>query len=288
MNRWAATLSPTQANETKPVRVLVWDEQQPEQSQAYEHFLGNAIVEHLHHQAGFRVLSRSFDSPEQGLDSTTLDATDVIVWWGHRKHGEVRNEGVEEVVKRVLDGKLGFIGLHSAHFAQPFMRLMHQRAKFDAPAQVPEAERAAAKFDFSLPLSRVRVDPDAQLTPALEKQAGMWRLIPPACAFPAWRVDGAPSQMRTLLPDHAIAKGLPETWDIPQTEMYSEPFHVPAPDAVIFEERWDRGEHFRSGCAWQVARGRVFYFRPGHETYPIYRQDQNLRVVENAIRWASP
>ena len=92
----------------------------------------------------------------------------------------------------------------------------------------------------------------------------------------------------TLLPQHPIAAGLPTQWDIPQTEMYGEPFHVPAPDEVVFEEKWDKGEHFRSGCVWQVGKGRVFYFRPGHETYPIYQQAEPLRVVENAVRWMSP
>ena len=58
-------------------------------------------------------------------------------------------------------------------------------------------------------------------------------------------------------------------WDIPQTEMYGEPFHVPTPDEVVFEEKWDEGEHFRSG----------------HETYPVYKQAEPLRVIENAVRW---
>ena len=91
-----------------------------------------------------------------------------------------------------------------------------------------------------------------------------------------------------MLPEHPIAAGLPAKWDVPQTEMYDEPFHVPAPDAVVFEERWDKGEHFRSGSAWTVGKGRVFYFRPGHETYPVYRQAEPLRVVTNAVRWAAP
>jgi trehalose utilization protein len=67
--------------------------------------------------------------------------------------------------------------------------------------------------------------------------------------------------------------------------MYNEPFHVPPPDEVVFEEKWDKGEHFRSGCVWQVGNGRVFYFRPGHETYPVYQQAEPLRVLENAVRW---
>jgi arylsulfatase A-like enzyme/trehalose utilization protein len=212
----------------------------------------------------------------------------VIVWWGHRRHGEVKNERAEEVVRRVLDGRLGFIALHSSHFAQPFMRLMHERAKADARTQVPEAERATAKFDFSMPLKRAMLKRDAKQTPSLDKVGNVWKLTPPACVFPAWRADGEPSHVRTLVPEHPIAKGLPAAWDIPKTEMYDEPFHVPTPDTVVFEERWDKGERFRSGCTWDVGKGRVFYFRPGHETYPIYRQPENLSVIENAVRWAAP
>jgi trehalose utilization protein len=284
----ANLLVPANAGEPKPVRVLVWDEQQPEQAKAYENFLGGAIAEYLGKQPGLRVLSVNLSLPQQGLDSATLDSSDVLVWWGHRKHADVKNERVEEVVERVLDGRLGFIGLHSAHFAQPFIRLMQERAKLDAPKQIPEAERATAKFDFTAPAKRAGVKHDTKLTPYLEKIDGVWRLTPPACAFPVWRNDGAPSHVRTLLPDHPIALGLPAAWDIPQTEMYSEPFHIPAPDAVVFEERWDKGEHFRSGSAWQVAKGRVFYYRPGHETYPVFRQAENLRVIENAVRWVAP
>ena len=91
--------------------------------------------------------------------------------------------------------------------------------------------------------------------------------------------------MRTLRPEHPIARGVPAEWGMPETEMYSEPFHVPLPDAVIFEETWETGEHFRTGCVWRVGKGRVFYFGPGHETYPIFRQEIPLRIVENAARW---
>ncbi len=70
--------------------------------------------------------------------------------------------------------------------------------------------------------------------------------------------------------------------------MYDKPHHMPTPDSVVFGERWDKGEHFRSGCAWQVGKVRVFYYRPGHENYPVYKQAENLRVVENAVQWGSP
>jgi len=72
---------------------------------------------------------------------------------------------------------------------------------------------------------------------------------------------------------------------IQHTEMYNEPFHVPEPDAVIFKENWEKGEWFRSGCLWNLGEGKVFYFRPGHETFSVYLQKEPLQVIENAVRW---
>ncbi len=271
-----------------PVRVLVWDEQQPEQKKAYgDKFLGETIAAHLATLPGLTVKSVNLKSPEQGLDSATLDKTDVIVWWGHVQHQAVNVASVERVVERVLTGRLSLVALHSAHWSRPFVRLMQERARSDASASIPENLRASATIESTNEQCiGVGVKPDARLTPFLEKTGdSSWRLTLPACVFPAYRADGAPSHVTTLLPKHPIASGLPEKWDISQTEMYSEPFHVPKPDAVIFEERWDKGEWFRSGCLWNVGSGRVFYFRPGHESYPVFTQPNPLRVIENAVRF---
>ena len=81
---------------------------------------------------------------------------------------------------------------------------------------------------------------------------------------------GAPGHIETKLPQHPIAKGVPAKFDVKQTEMYNEAFTVPEPDQVVFFETWDKGEKFRSGCCWALGQGRVFYFRPGHETYPVF------------------
>jgi trehalose utilization protein len=273
------------------IRVLVWDEQQLQQKPTYgEKFLGETIAAHLETQPGLSVKSAKLDDADQGLSDAALDATDVLVFWCHRRVKDQDDARMEAVVKRVMDGKLGFIALHSAHWAKPFVRLMQERAKADAIKALPEAERATAKWEFLndapyyQPVPRV-----APITPYVERGEGnTYTLKLPACVFPAWRADGMPSHVTTLLPQHPIAAGLPTQWDIPQTEMYGEPFHVPAPDEVVFEEKWDKGEHFRSGCVWRVGKGRVFYFRPGHETYPIFQQAEPLRVVENAVRWMSP
>ena len=86
-------------------------------------------------------------------------------------------------------------------------------------------------------------------------------------------------------PDHPIVRGVPAEFEIAQTEMYDEPFHVPEPDEVILEERWNSGEWFRSGAVWKLGNGRVFYFRPGHETYPVFTQGLPLLILTNAVRW---
>lgn len=87
---------------------------------------------------------------------------------------------------------------------------------------------------------------------------------------------------------HPIAAGLPEYFEIPQCEMYGEPFDVPAPDTLVFVSWFQGGEIFRSGCCYHRGRGKVFYFRPGHETLPIYYQPEVLQVITNAVRWAAP
>ena len=274
-------------SEEKPIRVLVWDERQPQQMEAYDGgFLGDAIAAHLSKQPGFKVKSVGLDSPEQGLDASSVKEADVLIWWGHQKHNAIPDERVQAITQRVIAGELGFIALHSAHWAKPFVELMNARAKADAFHSLPEAERATAKIEFLTPKRGVPKKDDP-LTPRLEKAGEGWKLTLPLCVFPSWRADGAPGHVTTLLPKHPIASGLPEKWNVEHTEMYSEPFHIPAPDAVVFEERWDKGEHFRSGCIWQVGQGRVFYFRPGHETYPVYKQAECLRVIENATKWAA-
>jgi len=272
----------------EPIRVLVWDEQQPQQKEAYgEKFLGETIAAHLEKQPGLFVKTAHLDEAEQGLSDATLDATDVLVFWCHRRVKDQDDARMEAVVKRVMEGKLSLIALHSAHWAKPFVRLMQERAKADAIKALPETERASAKWEFVNDQPYYKgIGRAARITPFIEKGEGdTWKLTLPACVFPVYRADGAPGHMTTVLPQHPIAAGLPAQWDIPQTEMYGEPFHVPKPDEVVFEEKWDKGEHFRSGCVWQVGKGRVFYFRPGHETYPIFKQAEPLRVVENAVRW---
>lgn len=272
--------------EPDTIRVLIWDEQQPEQTLGYGgKFLGETIAAHLNSLNGISAFVTTIDDPCQGLSPELLDAADVILWWGHRRHKEVETERVEEVVQRILAGRLAGIFLHSAHFSRPFMRLMDERAMTDAPFMVPKEERENAVLELRNPTERGFAMPGGEFSPSVKKIDDKWQLVLPSCCFPAWRVDGQPSHVTTLMPEHPIANGVPFEWVIPQTEMYQDPFHVPKPDATVFEERWAAGETFRSGCLWRVGEGRVFYFRPGHETYPVFLQKEPLRVIENAVRF---
>jgi len=103
-----------------------------------------------------------------------------------------------------------------------------------------------------------------------------------------WRDNGEKERLWVVDPAHPIVDGLPEHIEIPETEMYGEHFNIPQPDELVFISWFEGGEVFRSGCCWHRERGKVFYFRPGHETFPIYHNEQVLRVIYNGVLWARP
>jgi trehalose utilization protein len=230
------------------------------------------------------------DEPEYGLGGHALDQCDVLIWWGHVRNREVPFELGKKIVEQVKAGKLALLCLHSAHWSAPFIEAMNARTIDDATKTVPSAIREQTKVTLIPPKVYRVPKKDARPTPSWElKNAadGTHELVItlPSCVFPAYRADGQPSHVTTLLPDHPIAAHIPAHFDLPATEMYDAPFWVPAPDVVIFEERWDKGEHFPSGCLWNLGKGLVFYFRPGHEIYPVYKQKEPLQIIENATRW---
>ena len=112
------------------------------------------------------------------------------------------------------------------------------------------------------------------------------RLMGTSCDL-KWREAGERERIWVVEPAHPIAEGLGESFVIDQEEMYGEHFDVPAPDALVLVSWFRGGEVFRSGCCYQRGRGRIFYFRPGHETHPTYFQPEVRRVIANAVRWAA-
>jgi trehalose utilization protein len=283
------------ASHNKTIRVVVWDEQQPEQKQAYPNFLGNEVAAHLETQPGFAVKSVRLDDPDQGLADGLLDACDVLIWWGHVRNREIKPETGQMIVQKIKGGKLSLIALHSAHWSTPFVEAMYERTRSNAAKTIATVAKGSeqVEVDFAAPKERYTVPKaDDALTPRIT-----WRKFPdyrvqatvrlPYCCFPAYRNDGKPSRLRVLRPNHPIVAGIPSEFELPHTEMYAEPFHVPEPDEVILEERWATGEWFRSGAIWKIGQGHVFYFRPGHEIYATYKQPIPLAIITNAVRYLS-
>lgn len=102
-----------------------------------------------------------------------------------------------------------------------------------------------------------------------------------------WREANERELVWTVMPGHPVTNGVPEVIVVPQQEMYGEHFDIPQPDELVFISSFPGGEVFRSGCAFNRGRGRVFYFSPGHETYPVYHQPEIRRVVANCVAWAN-
>jgi trehalose utilization protein len=222
----------------KPVRVTVWNEFRHEKkneaiAKIYPQGMHGAIAAHLRRQTGFEVRTATLDEPEHGLTEAVLKETDVLTWWGHTAHGEVKDEIVARVHQRVLAG-MGLVVLHSGHFSKIFRALMGTTCNLK------------------------------------------------------WREAGEKERLWVIDRSHPVAEGLGEYFELPHTEMYGEPFDIPAPDALVFISWFAGGEVFRSGCCFSRGNGKIFYFRPGHETFPIYHDENVLKVIANACRWAAP
>ncbi len=220
------------------VRVTVWNEGRHEQKnktvqKIYPQGIHQAIAAGLEEMGDFEIRTATLDEPEHGLTDEVLASTEVLTWWGHVAHHEVKDEIVAKVHRRVLEG-MGLIVLHSGHFSKIFRSLMGTNCSLK------------------------------------------------------WREAGEKERLWNLEPGHPITEGIGEYIELPHTEMYGERFDIPTPDKLIFISWFEGGEVFRSGCVWERGHGRVFYFRPGHETYPIYHHAEIKRVLANGVRWARP
>ncbi|PPI05528.1 ThuA domain-containing protein [Rathayibacter sp. AY1B8] len=222
---------------SSPVRVLVWGENRHEQIEEkvraiYPDGMHSTIADGIRENLGERasVSTTTLDEPEHGLTEDVLDATDVLVWWGHMAHGDVSDEIVERVQRHVLSG-MGLVVLHSGHWSKIFGKLMGTTCTL-----------------------RWRSEQDRELV---------------------WTVD----------PTHPIAQGIPHPFVIPRQEMYGEFFDVPAPDELVFLSTFSGGEVFRSGMTWKRGHGRIFFFSPGDQDYPVYHQAEVRRVIANGVEW---
>jgi trehalose utilization protein len=103
-----------------------------------------------------------------------------------------------------------------------------------------------------------------------------------------WREADDKERIWVIDPAHPIAEGLGEYIELPKEEMYGEHFNIPASDELVFVSWFEGGEVFRSGVTYHRGRGKIFYFRPGHETYPTYHNKEIQKVIANGVRWAAP
>ncbi|GAB3187939.1 ThuA domain-containing protein [Nesterenkonia suensis] len=223
-----------------PLRILVWNEGVHE-AQGEPAHIGEMYPDGIHgavaaglrqHLPDAEITTATLGDLDHGLTEERLAGTDVLLWWGHVAHGEVRDDIVERVHRHVLEG-MGLLVLHSGHFAKIFQRLLGT-----------------------------------------------------TCSL-AWRNEGEQELVWTVNPTHPIAEGIPNPLVIPEQEMYGEFFDVPEPESLIFISSFSGGEVFRSGLTYCRGRGRIFYFSPGDQDYPVYHQPEIRRVLANGVRWAA-
>lgn len=218
------------------IRVTVWNEYVHEReyegiARIYPKGIHGCIADFLGKEPDIEVKTATLDMDCHGLTEEVLMNTDVLIWWGHARHEDVKDEIVDKIQQRVLSG-MGLIALHSAHFSKIMKRLM----------------------GTSMTL--------------------------------CWR-DCDREKLWCTCPTHPIAEGIPTCIDIPHEEMYGEYFDIPKPDDVIFTGWFKGGEVFRSGCTFTRGYGRIFYFQPGHEEYPIYYMEEIRKIITNAVRWTA-
>jgi len=219
------------------MRILVWNEFAHEKTDErvraiYPDGIHATIAAFLREE-GHEVLTATLDDEGCGLSEALLDTVDVLIWWGHIRHGDVPDAVAELVQKKVLEG-MGFIALHSAHHSKPFKRLMGTSCNL------------------------------------------------------SWREDGDYELVWVAKPSHPIAAGIDRYFKLAHEEVYGEPFDIPEADETVFLSSYEGGEVFRAGCCFYRGCGRIFYFQPGHETYPTYLQPEVQRVIKNAVLWAKP
>ncbi|MFP6874974.1 MAG: ThuA domain-containing protein [Verrucomicrobiales bacterium] len=272
------------------IKVLVWDERQPIGKKVYPNFPGNRIADYLHKNPALDVKSANINEPDQGLSSKSLANTDVLLFWSHVRHRDISEMKGQEIFRLVKPGNLNFVPLHSSHWSVPFMVCMQDKAAEDALASLPVESRARGQVTFAGKIQwkkasefdRNSASPDYQFNSDGKITVTDRR---PNCVFPRCCGPGQPSLLRIIHKTHPICRGLPANFTLPLTEMYDEPFGIPEPDTLLFTEQWAAGEFFRSGCLWKFGRGRIFYFRPGDQAYPIYDNTHLLKILENACLW---
>jgi trehalose utilization protein len=244
----------------EPVRVLVWDEKPPHApKEVYPISINGAVAEGLVQLLGANVEVRTanLDDPEQGCTNDALAWADVVIWWGHARHGEVSEETVSRVKQRVHEDGMGFIALHSAHYSKTFQAIV------EGPGHLK----------------------------------GGWREMEPpekeeitVCA--PWHpiAEGVES----FVLEHEEMYGAPFDVPPPLTVVFHSHFPYDGknfPSGLTWTVGKGKTPGFGCGPGEGVGEGfgvgRVFYFRPGHETIPTYYDARIRRVIANGVLWCA-
>ncbi len=220
------------------IRVLVWNEFYHEKkeeriAEIYPNGIHGAIADFLGREEDIEVKTATLDDENCGITKEVLDNTDVLIWWGHMRHGLVPDEVAFMVRDAVLAG-MGLICLHSAHHSKPFRYLLGT-----------------------------------------------------ACHL-TWRESDDHEILWVIEPSHPITKGIDRYFELEAEETYGEPFTIPTPDKLLLIGHFSGGEVFRSGCLYERGNGKIFYFQPGHESYPTYYQEPVQTILRNAVRFVAP
>ena len=211
------------------------EQHDPKVAAVYPKGIHGAIAEALSPEPYVgKVVTATLDDHKAVLTNECLDDTDVLLWWGHMRHGEVDDGVVKYACHRVNEG-MGLIALHSGHASKIFQSL-------------------------------------------LGTNTGSLR----------WRESDDKCLVWVVSQGHPIVEGLPPCIEVPADETYGEQFSIPEPDELIFLSWFEGGEVFRSGCTFRRGAGKIFYFQNGHESYPVYYQDEIRQILKNAVRWARP
>jgi trehalose utilization protein len=229
-------------------RVVVWSECTAP-ADVYPKDINGAVADALQPLAGWETVTANLEQPEQGLSDDLLQGADVLVWWGHKKHGKVSDDLVKRIVKRVKEDGMGFVALHSAHYAKPFKAIMLEIA-----------------------------DPnDAEM----QKRVGSWSAYKCDCAVKIMTLDGDHPVCRNV--DRCFDLGDTERY----SEKFIVPKPAAVPFECEYRFPDGRTEKARQCLCWTVGKGRVSYFQTGHETFRHY-YDANVRqILRNAVEWTA-
>ena len=218
----------------------------------------------------------------------------VTVWgeYVHERQNEavaaIYPDGMHEVIASGLRDQLGQdVALRTATLDQPEHGLTEDVLQttdvltwwgHKAHPRVEDAvvERVVANLHSGMGLVVLHSGHESKL---------FMRLMGTTCSL-RWRESDDREIVYCVNPGHPIARGLPEAFVIPRQETYGEYFDIPQPDELVFLSSFTGGEVFRSGCCFTRGAGSIFYFSPGHETYPVYYQKEVQQVLANGVRWA--